>query len=631
MHYNWLSVLFAISVVPLANLATYPAALWGDIRVKHSWKTIPANWESLGPPPAGTTVDLYIALKPHRENALIDALYEISDPGHQKHVVFTTHLLALLLTCATDLLRYGSHLSQEQVAELVAPHQDTLELVRTWLKRHGVLPSSISRSHGGGWLTISAVPVSQADELLCASYQIYKPTVTNGTEGILRTISYGLPEILHKHIRMVAPTTLFISPRTQLHPVTLRKRSSEEAEVMVNATSDELGRVLSRHTQPHEPLIGVTPSAVRWLYKTENYVPKAAGRNAIGILGLENELPSPSDLKRFMTEYRADAISATYTVVPVNGGKYDTNPSCPGSEASVDIQYCNVMAYPTPQYFYSTGGLLQWSALDGLPTQKDPYLVWLNYLLELRHIPPTITISYANPESMFPPEYATEICDLFAQLGVRGISVVVSSGDKGVGDGDCLDASGNVQFAPMFPPSCPYVTSVGGTMDYPEKAMPLSGGGFSRYFPREEYQDAAVTTYLKYLGIKYTGFYNPYGRGIPDISSSGHQLAIVVDGLFYAVTGTSASTPVVAGIVSLLNDYLISTGRHPLGFLNLWLYGRGHAGLNDITSGNNPGCRTEGFNAIAGWDPVTGLGSLDFPSLQGVLDSSRELNDDGPG
>jgi hypothetical protein len=60
----------------------------------------------------------------------------------------------------------------------------------------------------------------------------------------------------------------------------------------------------------------------------------------------------------------------------------------------------------------------------------------------------------------------------------------------------------------------------------------------------------------------------------------------------------------VAGIISLLNDYLISKGQPPLGFLNPWLYGEGRAGFKDITSGSNPGCGTDGFSAIVGWDPV---------------------------
>ena len=66
----------------------------------------------------------------------------------------------------------------------------------------------------------------------------------------------------------------------------------------------------------------------------------------------------------------------------------------------------------------------------------------------------------------------------------------------------------------------------------------------------------------------------------------------------------NSSVQIVAGIISLLNDYLISNGRPPLGFLNYWLYSYAREGLNDITSGTNPGCGTEGFSATDGWDPV---------------------------
>jgi len=60
----------------------------------------------------------------------------------------------------------------------------------------------------------------------------------------------------------------------------------------------------------------------------------------------------------------------------------------------------------------------------------------------------------------------------------------------------------------------------------------------------------------------------------------------------------------VAGIISLLNDYRLSKGMASLGFLNPWLYGGGITGLTDITIGSNPGCGTDGFSAVVGWDPV---------------------------
>jgi len=57
------------------------------------------------------------------------------------------------------------------------------------------------------------------------------------------------------------------------------------------------------------------------------------------------------------------------------------------------------------------------------------------------------------------------------------------------------------------------------------------------------------------------------------------------------------------------NDARIAAGKSPLGFLNPFLYQNARA-LNDVTSGTNPGCGTKGFEASAGWDPVTGYANI---------------------
>jgi tripeptidyl-peptidase-1 len=127
----------------------------------------------LGHPPDGATIDLHIALKPDRETALIDALQEVSQPRHPKHVLSLLLCARLTHVCRFFIFRYGAHLTKEQVSQLVAPHPDTLKLVNTRLEHNGVPSSSISTTHGGCWLTVAGVPVSQADELLGASYQLY--------------------------------------------------------------------------------------------------------------------------------------------------------------------------------------------------------------------------------------------------------------------------------------------------------------------------------------------------------------------------------------------------------------------------------------------------------------------------
>ncbi|KAH9039325.1 subtilisin-like protein [Lactarius pseudohatsudake] len=587
MRYHWLYALSFLIAPPLADFAT-PLAPWDDMRVKHTWSAVPANWETLGCPSAGTTIDLYIALNPHQENALIDALYEVSDPKHP---------------------RYGAHLSKEQVAELVRPHPDTLELVTSWLAHHGVRTSSISTTHGGAWLTVSNVLVSLANQMLGASYQLYRHAKVNDT--IIRTVSYALPEVLHAHIQAVAPTTFFASTRTLRQ--TARRRSVEAAAASAEAASDKPVTVLSSRAGE------VTPSQLRWLYKTFAYVPTAADRNTLGVFGYRNEYPRETDLTMYMTNYRSDVQPpslATFTVELVNGGGYD--PDTPGVEASVDVQTASAMAYPTPIIFYSTGGIGEWSD-SGEPLPGDTYLESLKYLFRKTDIPQTISISYGTYERNVPWEYAKVLCLLFAQLGARGASVLFPSGDDGVGK-NCEDESGNVRFIPDFPASCPFLTTVGGTKDYdPEVAAPLSGGGFSDYFLRPVYQDVAVSAFLERQGTQYAGLYSPDGRGIPDIAAQALKFPVFIRNAGFVVQGTSCSTPVLAGIISLLNDYLITNGRSPLGFLNIRLYDDGIEGINDIISGSNPGCGTDGFSAVPGWDPVTGLGTLDFEKLQNTF------------
>lgn len=89
----------------------------------------------------------------------------------------------------------------------------------------------------------------------------------------------------------------------------------------------------------------------------------------------------------------------------------------------------------------------------------------------------------------------------------------------------------------------------------------------------------------------------------------GHCRVVIITNLKY-----SASAPIFASTIALLNSQRLV----PLGFLNPWLYLESSV-LNDITTGSNPGCNTNGFPAAAGWDPVTGLGTPDFARMHALI------------
>ncbi|KIM88198.1 hypothetical protein PILCRDRAFT_62783 [Piloderma croceum F 1598] len=564
------------------------AKRWDDFAVKHSWTEIPRGWELHGPAPADHSMDMRIGLKQDRLDELISTLYKVSDPAHE---------------------RYGAHLSAEEVQALVAPHPNTLGLVDSWLTHYDVDPSSIHRSGGKDWITLR-VSVAQAERMLGTKYNVYRHSKTS--EYVVRTLSYSLPTILTGHVDVVAPTTYFGTMRS-MKSTSFKQPNIKPVDSDVNFVVDAVDAKTCSSI--------VTPSCLRALYKTDSYKPAATDKNSFGITGYLEEYANFADLQTFFKKFRPDAVGGNFTVVELNGGKNDQ--SNPGTEANLDVQYSLGISYPTPNTYYSTDGSPPFKPDANAPNNtNEPYLDWLNFILNQTTISQTYSTSYGDDEQTVPPDYANSVCNGFAQLGSRGASIMFSSGDSGVGGGACTtnDGKNKTQFLPSFPATCPFVTAVGATTQVnPEVGINFSGGGFSNYFSTPPYQTAATEAFLKSLGTKYSGLYNKTGRGYPDVAAQGQGFQVVIGGQIQSIAGTSASSPTFAAVISLLNDYLISNGKSPLGFLNPFLYSTGSSGLNDITSGSNPGCSTKGFTARAGWDPVTGLGTPDFGKLQALV------------
>jgi len=155
-----------------------------------------------------------------------------------------------------------------------------------------------------------------------------------------------------------------------------------------------------------------------------------------------------------------------------------------------------------------------------------------------------------------------------------------------------------------------------------------TGGGFSQSYSIPSWQRSAVSKYLSAAvgsAINPEEGYSTGKRGYPDISALANKYPVVANGQLYTVSGTSASSPVIAGMVSLVNAARRSQGNSTVGFLNPALYALSDSFANDITVGDNKclasgyGCCSQGFYASSGWDPVTGLGSIDFQKFQTAL------------
>jgi len=279
--------------------------------------------------------------------------------------------------------------------------------------------------------------------------------------------------------------------------------------------------------------------------------------------------------------------------------------------------------------------------------------VSLQYAIS-NQVAPVISMSYGLCETLTGTSSLQSMRALAQQANVQGQTWVAASGDNGAADcytGNGRGAAGS-QLAVDAPASIPEVTAVGGTefnegsgaywatannanhasaLSYiPEIAWndtatdgtpSATGGGVSSQFPKPAWQNGQTPA---------DGF-----RDVPDIalpSSVDHEgILIYSGGNLELVGGTSCAAPSFAGIVGLMNHYLIANGLQAtagLGNVNPRLYALSGSGgiFHDITVGNNvvDGCvgargicntGPVGYNAGPGYDQTTGLGSIDVYNL----------------
>jgi len=219
-----------------------------------------------------------------------------------------------------------------------------------------------------------------------------------------------------------------------------------------------------------------------------------------------------------------------------------------------------------------------------------------------------------------------------AQLAAEGITVTASSGDSGAyGDGY------NYPYNVSDPASQPYVTGVGGTtlrsgagevyvIEEAWNTIALgygaTGGGVSSYWPLPSFQSETLegTGYLTFNGGSATN------RNVPDVAAVGDPTTGVgvyskMNGGWLQIGGTSVSSPIWAGYLTIINAGLQYAGIGNLGWFNPALYLVGYQDedlpskwMFEVAEGSNgyapdyPGY--PGYFNGQGYSNTTGNGSL---------------------
>jgi len=332
----------------------------------------------------------------------------------------------------------------------------------------------------------------------------------------------------------------------------------------------------------------------------------------------------------------------------------DVTTDNPDIEASLDIQYQTGVNHDSELYYVSVSEWLYQFANE-LYLSKDP--------------PKVVSISYGWAEwdqcdpSVFPncnitgnsQSYARRTNTEFMKLSLRGVSLFASSGDAGAPGRTSEQCDPEKPLNPAFPASSPWVTAVGGTiiensykLENPktplckkktcigggdeincniDRCQWTAGGGFSNYFSRPWWQNNVAKKYLNSSVIfPPNKFFNSSGRIYPDLALVSHNFIIKTNGVYGTVDGTSASSPAVSGMFSILNNYRVSSGKStlgPLGPLLYHIYEKCHDCFKDILIGSNNSTEESeckwGYTATKGFDAVYGLGTPNFNKIYNFI------------
>jgi subtilase family serine protease len=265
-------------------------------------------------------------------------------------------------------------------------------------------------------------------------------------------------------------------------------------------------------------------------------------------------------------------------------------------------------------------------------------------------LPDVVSVSYGICEAQVAPFLAarTLVERLLASYASLGITVVVAAGDsgsstcaRGVPSAELTAADKTPRVS--WPASSPWVLSVGGTnltlnpdnsiastgvwndtsFPAPYTAVAAGGGGQSLFAPRPWWQPA-------------TSFARAGARLVPDLSAFADPkpgYAIICSAgvqdcgaprqpgpTLTFVGGTSAATPLVAGMIALWIQKAREQGLPRVGFVPPLLYSlatKSPTAFVDVTLGSNeiynvPCCRARG-----GYDLASGLGS---PRADGIAE-----------
>lgn len=552
----------------------------------------------------------------------------------------TDTALQELITAQQDKSSSSFHtwLSPEQFAERFGPSKSDLQTLTAWLQSHGLRVNRIARGGMTIEFTGTAAQVKEAFHTPIHSF------VVNGKSHYANALDPQIPAAFATVVAGVNTLHNFekLSTIRALGPASrIASTSTWQPSFTFNGSAGP-----AHYLSPGDfaKIFNTAPLYKAGIDGTGQSI-AIVGRNNINL----------SDIQIFRIAFGLPANDPTIILDGPDPGNFLG--SGEESEADLDVEWSGAIAPKAKINFVVSGST---NTTDGADLSAQ-------YIVD-NNISPILSMSFGLCEVSLGQAQNAFYNNLWAQAAAQGITVIVSSGDNGAAGCD------NPNFGPATHgagvnglASTPFNVAVGGTQfnengndskywavtNGPDQSSALG------YIPEAVWNEScsdpsqcffpnlfassggASTLYSKPPWQIGPGVPADGKRDLPDISLSAAGLhdgyLLCQDGVCltdskgqlisaFVVGGTSASTPTFAAIMALVNQKTNSRQ----GQANFVLYPlaasqtasckssgppQGTCIFNDVTQGNSNVPGLTGFPAQAGYDLVTGLGSLNAANL----------------
>ena len=537
----------------LLTLATTTSASYTCI--SHCERTAATSFETLSQAPS-----VWTRASPPTKEETVRVLVGVRQPASGV-AALNAKFLSVSDPCHPE---YKAYWSVDELVETIGSSPADLEAVEAFLRTAGAL--SVETTVTRDWLE-AVLPVPAAEAAFGVTLEAFE---AKGIR-ILRTLSpVSVPAELGPLVRVVTGLTAF----------PLLKPAQPKHNVALGAPK-------------------VTPQLLWAHYNVTE--PAPTGTNiTVAVSEFEGQRYDPIDLKKFQSDFK---------LLPQAVTKDNSGSGLGHTEANLDIQYIMAMAQGLDSQFWLDHSL------------SFNLVKWLQEIIEAGDISQVWSTSYGEAIETVSVEDAHSLDQEQKKAASLGVSLIYASGDSGV----YSRGKPQTSFYPTYPASLPSNTAVGATQmtssGDENSAVDWSGGGFSpsSYFVGKTdapWQAESVAHYFASgVTLPPSSKYDANGVGFPDMSALGVGFEVVMGLIKEPVDGTSCASPTAAGIFGLVNAHLAAANMPPLGFINPLLYKAQATAFRDITMGKNSDNTPYGFEATTGWDPLSGVGVIDFPKF----------------